>query len=278
MDTYTDHIFESLFELDYLKGSGSEIELSTVSNDFMSANTPPYEESENEDDQLLNKLLSESAMPEDDSCMNSYSTMPSESRSPSFSGSCSPSSTYGTEQDCLSLEDVAQSSMVKNSRVCETVRSKKTVRGKSVSQNRGAINARENREKRKLYIKGLENSVQQLTTENESMRSQIDLLQRTVDALSQDATYLRNVMENQSELSKILKAVSTVPGIFVKPSLKSVNLTKTVDKTSGKRKLPTCSDEPCDKKKNTNTGICLHVKNGSVSFELCSQCNSSSPS
>lgn len=270
-ETY-DTIFESLLAANYLEES--EIEMP---NNFMSANTPPYDGSEHEDEQLLNTLLSDSALnlPEDN-CLCTINSRPERmSRNSSFSGSCSPSSIYEPETE-FSLSEVAESSMI-NENASVSTKSKKTVRGKSVSQNRGAINARENREKRKLYIKGLEDSVSQLTKENESMKSQIDLLQKTVDALSQDAAYLRNVMENQSELSKILQAVSTVPGITVKPSLKTVNSSETanVSKKNGKRAIPASDDVP-NKKVKTQGGICLHVRNGSVSFELCSQCNASS--
>ena len=138
--------------------------------------------------------------------------------------------------------------------------------------------ARENRLKRKLYVQGLEESVSKLRKENEDYRFKVEKLQNAVNSLSEDAAYLKGVLQNQSDLSKILKAVSSVPGITINPSIRCVDTSDSADASLRQQTIHAESVSKESKKRDTNYGICLHIQNGSVSFELCSHCNAFSSS
>lgn len=232
-----------------------------VCDDIMSATTPPYDGSEHEDVQLFDRLLSESAFPQSDSLASLFTPV-----------CASPSQVHDENSDAES--DVAAASpsgLLENSSSAARARNGL----KKISENKGAIAARQNRSKRKLYVEGLEQSVSKLRKENNDNKMKIDALQKAVNSLSEDATYLKGVLQNQSDLAKILKAVSTVPGISIDPSIQCIS----------RKSLPESirqsgAEEPVAKlkKEGSDYGICLNVQNGSVSFELCSHCNNLSSS
>lgn len=226
--------------------------MDNVCDDIMSAATPPYDGSEHEDLQLFDRLLSESAYPPTDSLASLFAPV-----SPSSSQILDENSDAGSDVTAA-LEASTTAAQTKNG-------------PKKVSDNKGAIAARHNRTKRKLYVEGLEASVSKLRKENNEYKTKINALQNAVNSLSEDAAYLKGVLQNQSDLAKILKAVSAVPGITVDPSIQCI---------SRKSSMAECGQEsdieqPVTKsrKRSNDYGICLNIQNGSVSFELCSHCN-----
>lgn len=254
-DIFGEMLDDSHFSLDFCV-------MDKVCDDIMSATTPPYDGSEREDVQLFDRLLSESAFPPSDSLASLFTPV-----------SPSPSQTFDENSDAGS--DVTASSL---NRVSDNPSGAYQAENgsKKVSDNKGAIAARQNRTKRKMYVEGLENSVSKLRKENNNYKLKIDALQKAVNSLSEDATYLKGVLQNQSDLAKILKAISTVPGITVDPSIQCISRKS----LPAERIQPSDAEEPVTKsrKQDSDYGICLNVQNGSVSFELCSHCNNLSSS
>ncbi|XP_061164614.1 uncharacterized protein LOC133173640 [Saccostrea echinata] len=86
--------------------------------------------------------------------------------------------------------------------------------------SRNAINARENRQKKKEYVKNLENSVNKLKTENLELKSECKSLKETVSNLTSEVEYLKGVLANQSTLATILNKLSDIPGLSFSTSIK----------------------------------------------------------
>lgn len=89
------------------------------------------------------------------------------------------------------------------------------------SNSKNAIAARDNRQRKKKYISGLEESVRNLQTENEHLRDQCRKNRNTVSRLQNEVSYLQGVIANQSALSAVLENVMKTPGIKFSMSLKS---------------------------------------------------------
>ena len=142
-------------------------------------------------------------------------------------------------------------------------------------QSKSAIAARENREKKKRYVAGLEASVNRLKYENKKLTDDRCSLTKEADSLREEVRYLRNVLANQSTLSSLLKNIPNVSGLsFVGGKLTS-------DITAPKRK-PSVDDETIrtkqrrvatDPEESSTSGICLHVSQSRVSMELCASCS-----
>lgn len=145
---------------------------------------------------------------------------------------------------------------------------------KSMSKN--AIAARENRQKKKMYMSNLETSTAQLKKENQLMKAQLKGLTQNNEALIGEVSYLRGVLSNVDAVSALIRTIHKTPGIKEITTSLGVNLKK-----QGKRKV-TNEDEPARKsariggtKAEGNTGICLHVANGAVSLEFWMMCSNS---
>ena len=80
-------------------------------------------------------------------------------------------------------------------------------KSKGDSNSRQAVAARENREKKKQYISGLEAQIEKLSKDNETLRSQDAHLQKMVTQLQEEVSYLRNIIANQSALSAVLRNI-----------------------------------------------------------------------
>lgn len=184
-----------------------------------------------------------------------------------------------------------------------------------LSMSKNAITARENRQKKKKYINGLEQSVKQLSGENHHLKCKVKKLQGNVFNLEEEVKYLKGVIANQSTLSMLLKNIKSTPGVEFSSSLsvksddkgyrvgkiagrnRSVRGVKRVASTQESDSDNSSSDEesseklnidhdyasctsdlPQKKMKRSHTGVCLHVSNKSVSLEFCSSCNSNASS
>ena len=87
--------------------------------------------------------------------------------------------------------------------------------------SRNAIAARENRLKKKAYLEGLENTVQDLTAENVHLKKQTTSMKKTVDTLSTEVKYLRSVLANQSAISSLLSNIQNTPQLKFSSSFSS---------------------------------------------------------
>ncbi|KAK3104904.1 hypothetical protein FSP39_012948 [Pinctada imbricata] len=129
---------------------------------------------------------------------------------------------------------------------------------------KNAIQAKMNREKKKAYMKSLEEEINDLKVENDELREGQDQLKRANSALEDEVAYLKSVIANQSSLSNLLKNI---------PSVKNVKLSSSFSR----RKRSAVSDHdyelPAKRTKNM-AGVCLHVLDSdNVSLEFCARCS-----
>lgn len=153
---------------------------------------------------------------------------------------------------------------------------------------RNAIAARENRQKKKKYVEGLESDVARLKEENKTLKTGNENMSKIILKLSDEVKYLRSVLANQSTISLLLKSVAATPGISLTSSLVQSSGDKDeetekenkqqTDKQyvtrSKKRQSEEVMDSTPSKKARGTTpgGVCLHVNQGKVSLELCAKC------
>jgi len=177
------------------------------------------------------------------------------------------------------------------------------------NMSKNAILARENREKKKQYIHGLERTVRDLSVKNKKLIRTCKSMHSTVTGLRREVNYLRGVIENQSELARLLKPIP-----IERPTRQ---LQDSADRLVCNDKSETviassCNDQPsflsslkssesvhtelmsvtdCENlltehdyarsekqnKKNSLShqqfGVCLHVANQVTSLQLCALCN-----
>ena len=86
------------------------------------------------------------------------------------------------------------------------------------SMSKTAVTARENRQRKKTYVSGLETSVQDLTCENKTLKSQVSKMEGSIEELTTEVKYLKSVIANQSTLSALLKNIDATPGIQLSSS------------------------------------------------------------
>jgi len=175
--------------------------------------------------------------------------------------------------------------------------------------SKNAILARENREKKKRYICGLEKAVHDLSQKNKKLVHGCSAMRNTIADLRREVNYLRGVIENQSELSQLLKHVplrNPVSQVQVNTNL------LLCDDGSEMRSVSSCHDQmlsspsvacesvhtllmpkatyeslltehdyarPAWQSKWNNSssrrqfGVCLHVADQAASLQLCATCN-----
>lgn len=178
------------------------------------------------------------------------------------------------------------------------------VKGQCLSKS--AVAARENRQKKKKYIQELESNFTNMKEENDCLRSQVDNLEAEVKSLNSEVAYLKNVLANQSTLSKLLKNIPNISGVRLRTSENQVHVPGNVqgDVKSCVKKSPYVSslkrrneEDHMYASYNSNRvvggsfsgsskklctlssknlgggGVCLHVEQGDVSLEFCAECS-----
>jgi len=107
------------------------------------------------------------------------------------------------------------------------------------SMSKNAIAARENRQKKKHYVQGLECSVEKLRVENCGLKKENDKMTRSIESLRTEVRYLKSVLANQSTLSGLLNNIGSTPGVRFKASLcadaDDEEETEVIDKQPAKR-------------------------------------------
>lgn len=189
-----------------------------------------------------------------------------------------------------------RSSTVPSTQTSISVRKGKQISGQEeddpamIDRNRkNAIAARENRQKKKKYVEGLENEVGKLKDENKTLKTRNDSMSNMILKLSDEVKYLRSVLANESTISLLLKSIAATPGISLRSSLvqssagnkeetatekKSQYITRSrkrqsVEEQSSDVVEPSPSKKAC---RSNPGGVCLHVNSGKVSLELCARC------
>lgn len=130
---------------------------------------------------------------------------------------------------------------------------------------KNALAARQNRQKKKEYVHGLENRVGQLSSENDVLKRNQEKMEGEVLRLRNEVEYLKSVLVNQSALANILE---NLPGIT------EVGLSSSI---AGKRSRSFDADQRRAKNarlEGHSGGVCIHVGKGSkASLEFCSHCS-----
>jgi len=181
--------------------------------------------------------------------------------------------------------------------------------GLQQNMSKNAISAREHREKKKRYICGLENTVRDLSAKNKKLVHDSISMRNMISKLHQEVNYLRGVIENQSELSRLLKRIPLVDpahqlqenaNLFLfgdesqernasfctdqrasASSLNSSELPRTeLVPTADYQNFLTEHDYAKSFRQNKpnisssgHFGVCLHVANRVTSLQLCASCN-----
>jgi len=165
--------------------------------------------------------------------------------------------------------------------------------------SKNAILARENREKKKRYICGLEKTVRDLSAKNKKLVHGCAAMRKTVADLHREVNYLRGVLENQSELARLLKHIpiadpacrqqsdtgnSSSCNEMLPLSASSLDSRELIGTESVPPAGYDCSSvdhdyarpERQNKRHNSSHhqfGVCLHVVNQATSLQLCARCN-----
>ena len=176
------------------------------------------------------------------------------------------------------------------------------------NMSKNAMLARQNREKKKRYICGLEKTVRDLSVKNKKLVHGCTAMHNTIANLRREVNYLRGVIENQSELARLLKHIPVAGP--TQQLQENANLSL-FDDESRKKNASVCIDHPaslstlnsselihtklmptadCQSlltehdyarsdgqgKRNSSPrqfGVCLHVAKQVTSLQLCASCN-----
>ncbi|XP_046570344.1 uncharacterized protein LOC124278623 isoform X1 [Haliotis rubra] len=130
---------------------------------------------------------------------------------------------------------------------------------------KNAVQAKVNREKKKLYIKCLEDQVSDLTNTNGHLKVENDSIKHKNTALEEEVQYLRAVLANESSLSRLLGNIENVQNVKLKSSFASRKRSAAMDHDYTPSKK--------SKQSHSTAGVCLHVDNDTVSLEFCSKCS-----
>ena len=132
---------------------------------------------------------------------------------------------------------------------------------------KNAVQAKINREKKKAYIKSLEDEIESLKMENFAVRNSNKKVVKERDALLEEVEYLKSVIANQSTLSGLLQNIGKVDNVKLSSSFAQRKRSAALDHDYG-------SSNKRVKQTKTTAGVCLHVDGGNVSIEFCAKCAS----
>ncbi len=141
------------------------------------------------------------------------------------------------------------------------------VENQSDRNRKNAVAARLNRQKKKEYVQGLESRVSSLQSENQQLKRWSSRMEESVSQLQIEVKYLKNVLANQSTLSKLLQNIPQIDEVRLSTSLITAGkrARNTTDMCAMKRVKVDSADEIA--------GVCLHVVNNTASLEFCSTCS-----
>ena len=131
---------------------------------------------------------------------------------------------------------------------------------------KNAIAARLNRQKKKEYVQGLEAQVSSLQSENSQLKHLSSQMVESVSKLQLEVKYLKNVLANQSTLSKLLQHIPQIDEVKLSTSL----VARKRSRTNGGEPDILCTSK---KIKQDIAGVCLHVVNNTASLEFCASCS-----
>ena len=132
---------------------------------------------------------------------------------------------------------------------------------------KNAVQAKINREKKKAYIRSLEEEIDSLKMENYAVKNSNKKIVKERDALLEEVEYLKGIIANQSVLSGLLQNIGNVDNVKLTSSFMQRKRNAELDHDYG-----ACSSAKRVKSTKTTAGVCLHVDKGNVSLEFCSKC------
>ncbi|XP_058042284.1 CREB/ATF bZIP transcription factor [Ahaetulla prasina] len=148
---------------------------------------------------------------------------------------------------------------------------------------KAAAAARLNRQKKKLYVQGLETRLQGLAAENRQLRDRNRGLCRRLRDLERETGYLRAVLANQSALGRLLGRLAGDGSLGLRMRISTSLFQETAGGAFGENgdhdyALPIPAEEPAEKLPISSSssaspgGVCLHVDRDHLSVEFCSLC------
>ncbi|XP_034262032.1 CREB/ATF bZIP transcription factor [Pantherophis guttatus] len=152
---------------------------------------------------------------------------------------------------------------------------------------KAAAAARLNRQKKKLYVQGLETRLQGLAAENRQLRDRNRGLCRRLRDLERETGYLRAVLANQSALGRLLGRLAGDGSLGLRMRISTSLFRETAAGAFGENgdhdyALPIPAEEPAEKLLSSSSssssssarpgGVCLHVDRDHLSVEFCSLC------
>ncbi|OWF43023.1 uncharacterized protein LOC110460318 [Mizuhopecten yessoensis] len=134
---------------------------------------------------------------------------------------------------------------------------------------KNAIQAKINREKKKVFIKSLEDTVDELRAENDALKVNQTRMEECQRVLEDEVQYLKSVLANQSALSSLLQNIPNVQNVTLSTSFNRRKRSAVVDHDYIEHQ----DTDRCTKRNCSTAGICLHVDKGHASLEFCSHCS-----
>ena len=136
---------------------------------------------------------------------------------------------------------------------------------------RNALNAKINRERKKVYMQKLENDVDELRSENADLTISVKSYRKKCGKLLNEVEYLRAVLRNDSALSSILKNVGSSS---LNMKYGNSELEPNCKASDPKKRLASSFLDHDYESKRSKSGVCLHVvNNNQVSIEFCAECS-----
>jgi len=110
--------------------------------------------------------------------------------------------------------------------------------------------ARENRQKKKQYITGLEENLSKAQQQNETLSKQLIERDNTIDKLRKEITYFKSILANVKEISSLVSTIkqdSTIPlSSSLRASKRSFSLSNSDSLNYKKMKMDRCSESSGD--------------------------------
>lgn len=117
--------------------------------------------------------------------------------------------------------------------------------------SKNALMARENRLKKKMYIKTLETQVASLSDENKKLSQVAHNQSSLVDELKNEVKYLKSVLANSEDIGKLIRAINSSTGMSIRSSIEkrtSASNRETINKSPIAQKIVPNVEPPEERK------------------------------
>lgn len=142
--------------------------------------------------------------------------------------------------------------------------------------SRNAVAARENREKKKAYIDGLERQLKETREANKKLMARVNTLQQENGELVTERDYFKGVLANDSSISILIRQLASTNQIQLVGTHFEAKPSATTEAAKPLRKshrIATTKGDTSPAIAGPTSGICLHIHNKKVSLEVCAKCS-----